>query len=65
MRLYTRHIRAAGICMKGSRKWFASQGWSWNDFVKNGVAVADVEATGCPIAARAVAEVYREADHGR
>lgn len=65
MKVYVRHIRAAKICMKGSRMWFERHGYSWNDFLTNGIAVEIVEATGCPIAARAVAEVYREAERGR
>lgn len=50
--------------MNGTRHWFKQQGFSWADFVQNGIEVEKVEATGCPIAARAVAEARREAENG-
>ncbi len=65
MRLYLHHISAAHQCRKGARVWFRARGWSWTDFLANGRPVEDFEATGDPLTERAVAEVYREAEHGR
>lgn len=60
------HIRQARLCMDGARKWFAQRGWSWSEFLADGRPVADFEATGCPLAARAV-KIAREevAEDGR
>lgn len=58
--LHIRHLRQAKLCMDGARKWFASRGWSWGDFVSNGRPVAEFEATGCPLAMRAVAKAHEE-----
>lgn len=63
--LYIRHIRAAKLCMSGARQWFARQGWSWTDFLREGRPVADFEQTGCPLAARAVVFARAEYDNGR
>lgn len=61
-----RHLRMAKpskICNNGARQWFAQRGWSWADFVQNGRAIEDFEATGCPLAARLVAAVREEAEN--
>lgn len=31
------HMRLAGICNKGARRFFKDHGISWSDFVRNGV----------------------------
>jgi len=63
-RLYVRHIRGARICMDGARKWFSQRGWSWGQFVAEGRVLSDFEATGCPLAARAVAVARKESVDG-
>jgi hypothetical protein len=30
-------VRAARMCFKGSRVWFAKRGLSWMDFLKHGI----------------------------
>lgn len=65
MNLHFRHIRSANICISGARKWFAQRGWSWAEFVTNGRPLEDFIATGCPLAARAVAEAHKETADGR
>lgn len=60
-----RHIRSAKLCMGGARVWFQRNGFSWSDFMTNGIDVKKIEAIDCPLGNRAVAEVYREADDGR
>ena len=45
-RIYMRHLRAAGMCNREPRIWFAAHGFSWSDFVSNGISIAEVEATG-------------------
>ena len=39
-----RHMRAADVCARGSRKWMAENGLDWADFVENGMAVEKLEA---------------------
>jgi hypothetical protein len=37
LRVYTRHIRAAKVCMGGSRQFFVKHNLDWNDFLDNGI----------------------------
>lgn len=46
--------------MNGAREWFSRRGWSWTDFLENGRSVEDIEATGCPLGARAIAAARSE-----
>lgn len=41
-----RHIRKAKMCSRGARAWFERHGFDWQDFLKNGIDVEKVEATG-------------------
>jgi hypothetical protein len=65
LRVYHRHIRAAGICMKGSRAFFAKHGLNWADFIENGMPVSKLEEIGDPIALRAARQAVGEEAHGR
>lgn len=65
LRVRHRHIRAARICMKGSRDFFAKHDLDWNDFLANGIPVAVLEEIGDPIALRAAEEARKEEAHGR
>ena len=38
-------IREAGMCARGSRAFFLSQGWDWQDFLKNGIELEVVKAS--------------------
>lgn len=46
LRVFRRHVQAAKICARGSRPWFAQYGFDYMDYLKNGIPVADLEATG-------------------
>jgi hypothetical protein len=61
IRVWPRHVRMAGICMKGSRNWFKQHGLSWGNFVEEGLAVEVVESKNCPIANRVAAAAREEA----
>lgn len=65
IRVRHRHIRAAGICMAGSRDFFAKHDLDWNDFLKNGIPVKTLEEIGDPIALRAADEAVKEESNGR
>lgn len=65
LRVFPRHIRAAKICMGGSRNFFAKHDLDWNDFVTNGIPVSKLEEIGDPIALRAARQAEIEAEnHG-
>jgi hypothetical protein len=56
-----RHVRAARLCAGGARAWFKHYGLDHNDFLANGIPVSVLEATGDPLALRAVAAAKEEA----
>jgi len=55
-----RHLRAAGMCNREPRLWFAAHGFSWSDFVTNGISIEEVEATGDPLGMVVVEVALRE-----
>lgn len=66
LRVYPRHIRAAKVCMNGSRGFFTKHNLDWNDFLANGIPVRVLEEIGDPIALRAAAQAELEAgNNGR
>ena len=64
LRVRPRHIRAAKICMRGSRGFFAHHGLDWNDFLANGLPVTVLDGINDPIANRAADEARKEQDNG-
>ena len=45
MRIYMSDLRKAKMCARGSRAFFLSQGWDWQDFLKNGIDLEIVKAS--------------------
>lgn len=45
MRIYMSDIRKAKMCARGSRAFFLSQGWDWQDFLRNGIDLEVVKAS--------------------
>jgi hypothetical protein len=43
MKIYMSDLRKAKMCARGSRAFFLSQGWDWQDFLKNGIDLEIVE----------------------
>ncbi len=41
--LTIKDVRAAGMCATGARDFCKTYGFSWSDFVKNGIPVEEVE----------------------
>ncbi len=41
MKIYMSDIRKAKMCARGTRAFFISQGWDWQDFLKNGREAQD------------------------
>jgi hypothetical protein len=61
LRVYTRHIRAAKVCMGGSRQFFVKHNLDWNHFLDNGIPVSVLQRIGDPIALRAARQAELEA----
>lgn len=59
MKITMADIRAAKMCSKGARKFFARHDWDWSDFLRNGIDADVVQATGDAMA-MTVLEVARE-----
>ncbi|WP_291370315.1 MULTISPECIES: hypothetical protein [unclassified Acinetobacter] len=38
-------LRKAKMCARGSRAFFLSQGWDWQDFLANGIDLEVVKAS--------------------
>ena len=51
-----------GFCAKGVRKWFTASGLDFRDFVRHGIPVEQLEATG-DARALAVAAQARKRQH--
>ena len=56
LRIWPRHLYSVpfsgrtGYCAAGSRQWFAAHGFSWADFVNDGIPASQLVATGDPLA---------------
>ena len=61
LRVFPRHIRAARVCMAGSRDFFKAHNLDWNDFLDNGLPISVLEEIGDPIALRAARQAQIEA----
>lgn len=59
---HMRHVRAAKLCGKGSRRWCAANGIDWSAFLANGIPAKTLRDTGDPIVARVVREAEKEAN---
>ena len=56
------HVRAAGLCVNGSRAWFTRHGLDFRAFLRDGLDAETLLATGDAMALRVVS--YAEA-HAR
>lgn len=57
------HVRAAGFCAKGARRFALHHGLDWRAFRKAGLKASTLEATGDALALAVVAKA-REPAHG-
>ena len=48
------HVRAAGLCVNGSRAWFARHGLDFRAFLREGLDAQTLLATGDAMAQRVV-----------
>ena len=54
MKIHMSDIRQAGMCARGSRAFFLSQGWGWSNFLENGIDIEIVEQTNDAMAQQVV-----------
>lgn len=64
-RAYARHLRVNRICMSGGRAWWKLKGWSWSDFLTNGIPVSKLIETQDPHAAKVAESAMEEAERGQ
>ncbi len=60
-----RHVRAAMLCTRGMRDWLTLHGFDVGDFVRDGLPIEKLEATGDEFAMRVCAVARKEAEDGR
>lgn len=65
LRVFMRHVRAAGICAPGTRNFFFRNDLDWRDFVKNGIPVKTLREIGDHNALKAAEEAEKEQASGR
>jgi hypothetical protein len=53
------HVRAAGLCVHGTRTWFARHGLDFRAFLRAGLEADTLLATGDAMAARVVEHARR------
>lgn len=46
------HLREVNYCARGARAWFARHNLDWSAFLRQGIPVAHLEATGDALALR-------------
>ncbi len=56
-----KHARALGYCSRGIRRWFEGREHTWAEFVRDGVPVDWLRATGDAMAARVADQAEKEA----
>ena len=59
------HLRAAQMCARAARPWFAVQGLSWAKFIAEGYDAETLRATGDALALKVVELAEAEARDGR
>lgn len=59
-RVYLRHLRALDYCARGSRKFFQRHGWSWHEFLTQGLEASKFHETGDAMAIKAAQLAEKE-----
>jgi hypothetical protein len=65
VRVTVNHLRAAHMCGRGARPWFARNGLSWDVFITEGYDSDILRATGDALALKVVALAEAEAANGQ
>jgi hypothetical protein len=56
------HVRTAGLCVHGTRTWFARQGLDFRAFLREGIDAETLLATGDAMARRVVEHARRQSE---
>lgn len=64
-RVRLRHLRMCEVCHPAARKWFARHGFSWIDFLNNGIEGQKFLDTGDPMAIKVLRAAEKEEADGR
>ena len=64
VRVTINHLRAAKMCGRAARPWFAAHDLSWDTFVTEGYDSEVLRATGDGLALKVIAIAEAEASHG-
>lgn len=59
------HVREIKFCAKGGRAFFARYGLDWAAFLRDGIPVSALEATGDGLALRLAQHARKEAANGQ
>lgn len=59
-----KHLRAARMCGRAARPWFARNGLSWDKFISEGYDAETLRATGDGLALKVIAVAEAEAKDG-
>ena len=65
LRITIDHVRAAGLCVNGSRAWFAHHGLDFRSFLREGLTAEALLATGDAMALRVVQYARAQQRMGR
>lgn len=65
IRVHMRHLRTVGMCNREPRIFCRRQGWSWQQFLDEGLPVEWFYATGDPMAIKVADAAVREATDGQ
>lgn len=57
------HVRAAGLCVNGTRTWFARHHLDFRSFLRDGLDANTLLATGDAMAQRVVECAHRQANN--
>jgi hypothetical protein len=62
IRVYIRHVREEMLCVRGMREWARLHNFDFHEFVRSGITVEELEATGDDFARRLCERARRESE---
>ena len=62
VRVTIRHLRELKFCSRGSRAWFELHGLDWSKFLREGIAVSELEKIDDDHARMAIEQALKEAE---
>lgn len=65
MKIYMTDIRKARMCSKGTRAFFLSKGWDFQDFLKNGIDLEKVKSCGDAMVQQVIEAIENEQTDSR